>query len=79
MFLVLPDIIIALLQLYSASEIVTRLLGQLKIYAGLVNFKEWRPALRRQLSLIVYRRYLHRRYPSWLATVSARLMVGLQG
>ena len=74
----LPDIIIAVRQLNSATEIVTRLLGQLKIDAGLVN-QEWRPALRRQLTLIAYRRYLHRRYPSRLAIVSARLIVGLQG
>ena len=43
-----PDIIIAIRQLYSASEIVTRLLGQLKIVAGLVNQK-WRPPLRANL------------------------------
>ena len=35
-------------QLYSASEIVTRLLGQLKIHAGLVS-QEWRPMLRGNL------------------------------
>ena len=35
-------------QLYSASEIVTRLLGQLKIDTGLV-IQEWRPALRGNL------------------------------
>ena len=35
-------------QLYSASAIVTRLLGQLKISAGLVC-QEWRPALRANL------------------------------
>ena len=43
-----PNIIIAIPQLNSASEIVTRLLGQLKINAGLVN-QEWRPALRANL------------------------------
>ena len=32
-----PDIAIAIRQLYSTSEIVTRLLEQLKIDAGLVN------------------------------------------
>ena len=32
-----PDIIIATRQLYSAAETVTRLLGQLKIDAGLVS------------------------------------------
>ena len=37
MFLALPDIMIAIRYLYSAAEIVTRLLGQLKIDAGLVN------------------------------------------
>ena len=37
MFLTSPDILIAIRQLYSASEIVTRLLGQLKIYEGLVT------------------------------------------
>ena len=35
--------------------------------------------VKRQLTSIVYRRYLHRRYPFWLATVSARGIVGLQG
>ena len=35
-------IIIVIHQLYSASEIVTRSLGQLKVDAGLVN-QEWRP------------------------------------
>ena len=44
-FLTPPDIIIATRQLYSASEIVSRLLGQLKIDAGLVS-QEWRPELR---------------------------------
>ena len=42
-FLTSPAIIIAIRQLYSVSEIVTRLLGQLKIDAGLVR-QEWRPA-----------------------------------
>ena len=28
---------------------------------------------------IVYRRYLHRGYPFWSATVSARRIVGIQG
>ena len=36
-FLPSHDIKIAICQFYSASEIVTRLLGQLKIEAGLVN------------------------------------------
>ena len=31
------------------------------------------------LTSIGYRRYLHQRYPFWLATVSARRIVGLQG
>ena len=44
----MPDIIIAIRQLYSASEIVTRLLGQLKIDAGLFSQK-WLPALRANL------------------------------
>ena len=35
-------------QLHSASEIVTRQLGQLKIDEGL-NSQEWRPALRAKL------------------------------
>ena len=43
-FLTSPYIIIAICQLYSASEIVSRLHGQLKIDAGLVS-QEWRPAL----------------------------------
>ena len=47
-FLTSPDIIIVIRQLYSASEIVTKLLGQLKIDAGLVS-QEWRPALRGNL------------------------------
>ena len=55
----LPDIIIAIRQLYSASEIVTRLLGQLKIDAGLVK-QDWRAALRRQLMFFAYQQYLHR-------------------
>ena len=32
-----------------------------------------------QLTLIMYRRYLHRRYPFQPATVCARRIVGLQG
>ena len=48
MFLTSPDIIFAICQLYSASEIVARLLRQLKIGAGLVS-QEWRPALRGNL------------------------------
>ena len=47
-FLTSPDIIIAIRQLYSASEIVTRLLGLFKIDVGLVS-QEWRPALRGNL------------------------------
>ena len=39
---------VAIRQLNSASEIVTRLLGQLKIVAGLVSQK-WRPTLRANL------------------------------
>ena len=35
--------------------------------------------VKRQLTSIVYRRYLHRRYPFRPATVSARRIVGLQG
>ena len=45
MFLTSPDIIIAICQLYSASEIISRLLGQLKIDACLVS-QEWRQELR---------------------------------
>ena len=41
--------IIAIRQLYGVSEIVTRLLGQLKIDAGLVS-QGWRLALRGNLS-----------------------------
>ena len=82
-FLTSPDIIIAIRQLYSGSDIVTRLLGQLKIDAGLIG-QEWRPALRgnlRQLCIgsIVYRRYLHRQYLFRPASVIARRIVGLQG
>ena len=65
--------ILLLRQLYSASEIVKSLLGQLKIDAGLAT------GVKRQLTSIVYRRYLHRRYLFRLATVSARQIVGLQG
>ena len=36
-FLASPDIIIAISQLYNTSEIVTRLLGQLKFDIGLAN------------------------------------------
>ena len=43
-FLTTPDNILAIRQLYNASEIVTRLLGQLKMDADLVN-QEWRPEL----------------------------------
>ena len=32
-----------------------------------------------QVTSTVYRRYLQRRYPFWLGTVSARRVVGLQG
>ena len=35
--------------------------------------------VKQQLTSIVYRRYIHRRYPFWLATVSVRGIVGLQG
>ena len=35
--------------------------------------------VKRQLTLIVYRRYLRRRYPFRSTTVSARRLVGLQG
>ena len=45
----LLDIIIAIRQLYSTSDLVARLLGQSKVEAGLVN-KESRPTLRRQLT-----------------------------
>ena len=47
-FLTSPDIIIAICQLNSAQEIITRLLGQLKIDAGPVS-QEWRPPLRGNL------------------------------
>ena len=77
-FLTSQDIIIAIRQLYSASEIVTRLLGQLKIDACLVS-RGWRSALRGNVRRFVYRRYLHRRYSFRPATVSARRIVGFQG
>ena len=35
--------------------------------------------VKRQLTSIVYRRYLHRLYPLWQATFSVRRIVGLQG
>ena len=35
-------------------------------------------AVKTALTLIIYRRYLHRRYPFQLATVSARRIAGLQ-
>ena len=43
---------IAIRQLYSISEIVTRLLGQLKVDTGLANY-EWRPTLRWQLTSVI--------------------------
>ena len=43
-----PYIMIAIRQIYSALETVTRLLGQLKINAGLVS-QEWRQVLRGNL------------------------------
>ena len=33
----------------------------------------------RQLTSFMYQRYLHRQYPFWPATVSARRIVGLHG
>ena len=48
-FLTSRDIIIAIRQLYSASEIVIRLLGQLNIDAGLVN-QNYDPTLKLQLT-----------------------------
>ena len=48
MFLTSLDIITAIRQLYNASEIVTRLLGQIKFDASLVS-QEWRPVLRGSL------------------------------
>ena len=48
MFLMSPDIIIAIRQLNNALEIITRLLGQLKIDTGLVS-QEWRQSLRGNL------------------------------
>ena len=35
--------------------------------------------VKKQFTLIVYRRYLHRRYLFWSPTVSARRIAGLQG
>ena len=49
MFLTSRDIIIAIRQLYSASEIVIRLLGQLNIDTGLVNQND-DPTLKWQLT-----------------------------
>ena len=51
-FLTSTDIIIAIRQLYDTSKIVTRLLVQLKVDAGMAN-QEWRPTLRRQLTSII--------------------------
>ena len=50
MFLTPPDIIIANYHLYSVSDIVTKLLGQLKIDAGLVS-QEWGSVLIANLSI----------------------------
>ena len=47
-FLTSPDIIIAIVQLYSDLEIVARLLGQLKIDTDLVS-QDWRLALKGNL------------------------------
>ena len=64
-----PDIIIAIRQLYSASEIATRLLGQLKINAGLVS-QEWRPALSGNLRrLCIDDIYINDIHSSWLLSV----------
>ena len=76
MFPTPPDTIITIRQLYSASEIVTRLLGQLKIDAGLVS-QEWRSSLRgnlRRLSIDdIYIDDIRTRR----AAVSVRRIVGL--
>ena len=69
-FLTSPDIIIAICHLYSASEIVTRLLGQLKIDAGLVS-QEWPPALRGNLHrLCIDDIYIDVFHTDWLLSVS---------
>ena len=69
-FLTSPDIIIATRQLYSASEIATRLLRQLKIDEGLVS-QEWRLALRANLRPLciddIYIEYIR---SGWLLSVS---------
>ena len=73
-FLTLTDIIIAIRQLYGTSKIVTRLLGQLKVDAGMAN-QEWRPTFLKDGNL----RRLYRRYSFRLAAASARQIVGLLG
>ena len=72
MFLTLPDIIIALRQLYS-TDIVT--------VKGRTRPGQQRMAtnVKTETNVEYKERYLHRRYPFWLATVSARRRVGLQG
>ena len=45
--------------------------------------RSWQPRMstgvKSQVTSIVYRRYLHRRYPFRLGTISARRIVGLKG
>ena len=55
-------------------------------YQATGTVKDWRRSgqprmatgVKSQLRLSVYRRDFHRRYPFWLATVSAKRIVGLQ-
>ena len=66
-----PLTILCLRDRYQATGTVKarRRSGQPKMATGVKS----------QVTSIVYRRYLHRRYPFWLGTVSARRIVGLQG
>ena len=66
-----PSTIQRLRDRYQATRTVKdrRRFGQARMATG----------VKRQLSLIVYQRYLRRRYLFWPATVSARRIVGLQG
>ena len=77
-FLTSPNIIIAIRQLYSASEIITRLLGQLKIDAGLVS-QECLQALRGNLRPLCIDDIYIDDIRSGLVSDSARGIVRLQG
>ena len=71
------DIIMVIRQLYSTSDIVTRLLGQLNIDAGLINQTD-DPTLRQQLTLSVSTIFALA-ISIQLVTVSTRRIVGLRG